>query len=56
MSTSISESLPARKFKQAAMAKPEAKKEAPKGKSGGRKGASEEGEEKRIRQAVYDIR
>ena len=56
MSTDIAESLPARKFKQAAMAKPEAKKEAPKGKSGGRKGASEEGEEKRIRQAVYDIR
>ncbi len=56
MSTSISESLPARKFKQAAMAKPEAKKEAPKGKSGGGKGASEEGSEKRIRQAVYDIR
>ena len=58
MSTSISESLPARKFKQAAMAKPEAKKEAPKGKSGGgkEKGASEEGSEKRIRQAVYDIR
>ena len=56
MSTDIAESLPARKFKQAAMAKPEAKKEAPKGKSGGGKGASEEGEEKRIRQAVYDIR
>jgi len=56
MSTSISESLPARKFKQAAMAKPESKKEAPKGKSGGGKGASEEGSEKRIRQAVYDIR
>jgi len=56
MSTSISESLPARKFKQAAMAKPEAKKEAPKGKSAGGKGASEEGSEKRIRQAVYDIR
>jgi len=58
MSTSISESLPARKFKQAAMAKPEVKKEAPKGKSGGgkEKGASEEGSEKRIRQAVYDIR
>ena len=56
MSTDIAESLPARKFKQVAMAKPEAKKEAPKGKSGGGKGASEEGEEKRIRQAVYDIR
>ena len=56
MSTDIAESLPARKFKQAAMAKPEGKKEAPKGKSGGGKGASEEGSEKRIRQAVYDIR
>ena len=56
MSTSISESLPARKFKQAAMAKPEAKKQAPAAKGGGRKGASEEGSEKRIRQAVYDIR
>jgi len=56
MSTDIAESLPARKFKQTAMAKPEGKKEAPKGKSGGGKGASEEGSEKRIRQAVYDIR
>jgi len=56
MSTDIAESLPARKFKQTAMAKPEDKKEAPKGKSGGGKGASEEGSEKRIRQAVYDIR
>ena len=56
MSTSISESLPARKFKQAAMAKPEAKKQAPAAKRGGGKGASEEGSEKRIRQAVYDIR
>ena len=56
MSTSISESLPARKFKQAAMAKPEAKKQAPAAKGGGGKGASEEGSEKRIRQAVYDIR
>ena len=56
MSTSISESLPARKFKQTAMAKPEAKKEAPAAKGGGGKGASEEGSEKRIRQAVYDIR
>ena len=64
MSTSISESLPARKFKQTAMAKPEGKKEAPTGKGGGKpaakgggeKGASEEGSEKRVRQAVYDIR
>ena len=64
MSTSISESLPARKFKQTAMAKPEDKKGAPTGKGGGKpaakgggeKGASEEGSEKRVRQAVYDIR
>ena len=64
MSTDIAESLPARKFKQAVMAKPEAKKEAPAGKGGGKpaakggsgKGASEEGSEKRVRQAVYDIR
>ena len=56
MSTDIAESLPKRKFAPAAAAKPEGKKEAPKGKSGGGKGASEEGSEKRIRQAVYDIR
>ena len=67
MSTDIAESLPKRKFAPAAMAKSEkkaaapapkggGKKEAPKGKSGGGKGASEEGSEKRIRQAVYDIR
>ena len=56
MSTDIAESLPKRKFAPAAMAKPQGKKEAPKGKSGGGKGASEEGSEKRIRQAVYDIR
>ena len=67
MSTDIAESLPKRKYAPAAMAKSEknaaapapkggGKKEAPKGKSGGAKGASEEGSEKRIRQAVYDIR
>ena len=69
MSTDIAESLPKRKFAQAAIANAPAsttpkgkkgggKKEAPKGKSDGgkEKGASEEGSEKRIRQAVYDIR
>ena len=71
MSTDIAESLPKRKFAQAAIANAEAPK-APKGKKGGgkkgskpapaakgggkEKGASEEGYEKRIRQAVYDIR
>ena len=71
MSTDIAESLPKRKFAQAAIANAEAPA-APKGKKGGgkkggkpapaakggggRKGASEEGSEKRIRQAVYDIR
>jgi len=67
MSTDIAESLPKRKFAPAPMiAKGAGKgmKSAPsKGggkpavaKSGGGKGASEEGAEKRIRQAVYDIR
>ena len=67
MSTDIAESLPKRKFAPAPMIakgakgkgpapKGGGKKEAPKGKSGGGKGASEEGSEKRIRQAVYDIR
>ena len=67
MSTDIAESLPKRKFAPAPMIakgakgkgsapKGGGKKEAPKGKSGGAKGASEEGSEKRIRQAVYDIR
>ena len=68
MSTDIAESLPKRKFAPAPMIakgakgkgpapKGGGKKEAPKGKSGGKeKGASEEGSEKRIRQAVYDIR
>ena len=63
MSTEISESLPKRKFAPAAMAKSE-KASAPKGGGGkpaskgggGGKGTSEEGSEKRIRQAVYDIR
>ena len=68
MSTDIAESLPKRKFAPAPMvakgAKGKSKPEAPAGKSGkkpaakvdGGKGASEEGSEKRIRQAVYDIR
>ena len=67
MSTDIAESLPKRKFAPAPMIakgakgkgpapKGGGKKEAPKGKSGGGKGASQEGSEKRIRQAVYDIR
>ena len=55
MSTDIAESLPKRKFAPAAMAKPKGKAEAPAAKGGG-KGASEEGSEKKIRQAVYDIR
>ena len=66
MSTDIAESLPKRKFAPAPMVAKGAKgkgsapkggdkKEAPKGKSGGVKGASEEGSEKRIRQAVYDL-
>ena len=71
MSTDIAESLPKRKFAQAAIANAEApkaskgkkgggkksSKPAPESKGGGKeKGASEEGSEKRIRQAVYDIR
>ena len=67
MSTDIAESLPKRKFAPAAMAKSEKKAAAPAPKGGGKKGgkpeskgggkgASEEGSEKRIRQAVYDIR
>jgi len=63
MSTDIAESLPKRKFAPAAMAKSDKKAEAPAAKGGGKpeakgggKGASEEGSEKRIRQAVYDIR
>ena len=55
MSTDIAESLPKRKFAPAAMAKSDKKAAAPAPKGGG-KGASEEGSEKRIRQAVYDIR
>ena len=56
MSTDIAESLPARKFAPAAMAKKGAKSAPPAAKDGGGKGASEEGSEKKIRQAVYDIR
>ena len=60
MSTDIAESLPKRKFAPAPMvgkgAKGKGKPGAPASKSGGGKGASEEGSEKRIRQAVYDIR
>ena len=69
MSTDIAESLPKRKFAPAAMAKSDKKVAAPTPKGGGKKGgkpaakgggkekgASEEGSEKRIRQAVYDIR
>ena len=70
MSTDIAESLPKRKFAAAPMVEKGAKGKAPSGKGGGKKGgkpapvakggggkgASEEGSEKRIRQAVYDIR
>jgi len=70
MSTDIAESLPKRKFAPASMVAKGAKAEAPTPKGGGKKGgakpevkggsggkgASEEGSEKRIRQAVYDIR
>ena len=67
MSTDIAERLPKRKFAPAPMVakgakgkgpapKGGSKKEAPAAKGGGGKGASEEGSEKRIRQAVYDIR
>ena len=56
MSTDIAESLPARKFAPAAMAKSKGKSAPPVAKGGGEKGASEEGSEKKIRQAVYDIR
>ena len=58
MSTDIAESLPKRKFAPAPMVAKGAKgKSAPStAKGGSGKGASEEGSEKRIRQAVYDIR
>tara|TARA_A100001391_G_scaffold134218_1_gene93128 strand:+ start:56 stop:1429 length:1374 start_codon:yes stop_codon:yes gene_type:complete len=57
MSTDIAESLPKRKFAPAAMPKAKEKSAPPAAKSGAKgKGASEEGSEKRIRQAVYDIR
>ena len=60
MSTDIAESLPKRKFAPAPMvakgAKGKGKSAPPAAKGGSGKGASEEGSEKRIRQAVYDIR
>ena len=60
MSTDIAESLPKRKFAPAPMiAKGSGKGEKsapPAAKGGSGKGATEEGSEKRIRQAVYDIR
>ena len=60
MSTDIAESLPKRKFAPAPMVAKGAgkgsKSAPPAAKGGSGKGASEEGSEKRIRQAVYDIR
>ena len=62
MSTDIAESLPKRKFAPAPMVAKGSKGEKggksapPAAKGGSGKGASEEGSEKRIRQAVYDIR
>ena len=56
MSTDIAESLPKRKFSPAPMVKKGAKSAPPAAKGGSGKGASEEGSEKKIRQAVYDIR
>jgi len=60
MSTDIAESLPSRKFAPAPMVAKGtgkgSKSASPVAKGGGGKGASEEGSEKRIRQAVYDIR
>ena len=60
MSTDIAESLPKRKFAPAPMVAKGAgkgsKSAPPAAKGGGGKGASEEGSEKKIRQAVYDIR
>ena len=60
MSTDIAESLPKRKFAPAPMvakgAKGKAKSKPSEAKGGSGKGASEEGSQKRIRQAVYDIR
>ena len=62
MSTDIAESLPKRKFAPSPMvakgakAKAKGKSAPPSAKVGKGKGASEEGSEKRIRQAVYDIR
>ena len=60
MSTDIAESLPKRKFAPAPMVAKGAgkgsKSAPPAAKGGSGKGATEEGSEKRIRQAVYDIR
>ena len=60
MSTDIAESLPKRKFAPAPMiakgAGKGSKSAPPAAKGGGGKGASEEGSEKKIRQAVYDLR
>ena len=60
MSTDIAESLPKRKFAPAPMvakgAKGKSKSAPAAAKGGGGKGASEESSEKKIRQAVYDIR
>ena len=60
MSTDIAESLPKRKFAPAPMiakgAGKGSKSAPPAAKGGSGKGATEEGSEKRIRQAVYDIR
>ena len=60
MSTDIAESLPKRKFAPAPMvakgAKGKEKSAPPAAKGGSGKGASEESSEKKIRQAVYDIR
>ena len=60
MSTDIAESLPKRKFAPAPMvakgAKGKEKSAPPAAKGGGGKGASQEGSEKKSRQAVYDIR
>ena len=53
MSTDIAESLPARKFAPAAMAKSKGKSAPPAAKGGGEKGASEEGSEKKIFTRTY---
>lgn len=56
MSNKIFEELPARKFAPAAAPQPKEGKEKEAKSRGGDKGASEESAEKRVRQAVYDIR